>query len=87
MAISKGTLALGLEGVPVAETRLSHVDGAAGRLVLAGDDVERLAGVVPFEEVAARLWSGAGARSIGRIRARRARGGARAAFGALAIAR
>lgn len=60
MASSKGTLALGLEGVPVAETKLSHVDGAAGQLVLVGDEVERLAGAVPFEAVAARFWAGAG---------------------------
>jgi citrate synthase len=84
MAISKGTLALGLEGVPVAETVLSHVDGSAGRLVLVGDDVERLAGVVPFEEVAARFWSGSGAAPSAES-VRDALGAARvSAFGALA---
>ena len=41
----------GLENVVAAETRLSDVDGAAGKLVIAGADVERLAG--GFEEVAA----------------------------------
>jgi citrate synthase len=51
----------GLEGIVVAETRLSHVDGAAGRLVIAGADVEDLASRgVPFEDVAARLWRGDG---------------------------
>lgn len=51
----------GLEGIVVAETRLSHVDGAAGRLVIAGADVEDLASQsVPFEDVAARLWRGDG---------------------------
>ena len=58
MPSSKATLAIGLEGVAVAETVLSHVDGAAGRLVVSGTDMEHLAGTVPFEEVAARLWSG-----------------------------
>ena len=47
----------GLEGVVVADTRLSHVDGARGRLVIAGHDVERLAGRATFEDVAALLWT------------------------------
>jgi citrate synthase len=47
----------GLEGVVVAETRLSEVDGERGRLVIAGGDVESLAGAVSFEEVCARLWA------------------------------
>src|SRR3954471_23532872 len=42
----------GLEGVVVARTKLSHVDGEAGRLIIAGDDVEALAGAVTFEQ----LW-------------------------------
>ena len=46
----------GLEGVVVAETRLSDVDGERGRLVVAGKDVEALAGAVSFEEAAALLW-------------------------------
>jgi citrate synthase len=45
----------GLEGIVVAETRLSDVDGAAGRLVIAGNAVEDLAGRVSFEELAAAL--------------------------------
>ena len=48
----------GLEGVVVADTRLSHVDGARGRLVIAGHDVEHLAGEATFEEIAALLWTG-----------------------------
>jgi citrate synthase len=48
--------ASGLDGVVVAETRLSDVDGERGRLVVAGRDVERLAGEVSFEEAAALLW-------------------------------
>lgn len=43
----------GLEGVVVARTKLSHVDGEAGRLVIAGHDVEALPGT--FEDVWAAL--------------------------------
>lgn len=42
----------GLEGVVAASTRLSHVDGEAGRLILAGYAVEDLAPQACFEEVA-----------------------------------
>jgi citrate synthase len=42
----------GLEGVVAASTRLSHVDGEAGRLILAGYAVEDLAPHASFEEVA-----------------------------------
>jgi citrate synthase len=45
----------GLEGVVVADTRLSDVDGLAGRLVIAGGNVEALAGEASFEEVYERL--------------------------------
>ena len=48
---------VGLEGVVVAETRLSEVDGERGRLVIAGGDVESLAGTSSFEDVCARLWA------------------------------
>ncbi|HVW26823.1 MAG TPA: citrate synthase [Polyangiaceae bacterium] len=47
----------GLQGVAVAETVLSHVDGARGRLVVAGHDVERIAGTLSFERAAALLWA------------------------------
>jgi citrate synthase len=50
--------ASGLEGIVVAQTVLSEVDGEAGRLILRGQAVEQLAGRVPFEEVARRLWRG-----------------------------
>jgi citrate synthase len=46
----------GLEGVVVAETRLSDVDGEKGLLIVAGQDIERLAGAATFEDVAALLW-------------------------------
>jgi citrate synthase len=54
----KGEVAAGLEGVVVAETRLSAVDGERGQLIVGGYDVERLAGEVSFEDVAALLFSG-----------------------------
>ncbi|HVR11052.1 MAG TPA: citrate synthase [Thermoanaerobaculia bacterium] len=48
----------GLDGVVVAQTVLSEVDGEAGRLIVRGHPIEELAGAVPFEEVARRLWEG-----------------------------
>ena len=52
-------MAEGLEGVVAATTRLSHVDGAAGRLTIAGYAVEDLAPHAAFEEVAYLLLHGA----------------------------
>ena len=46
----------GLEGVVAAETRLSHVDGARGALVMAGHRLEDLADR-EFEDVVALLWT------------------------------
>src|SRR5438552_3925716 len=57
MSSGKEGFVSGLEGVAVAETVLSHVDGSAGRLVVAGEDIEDLAGHRSFEEVAAALWA------------------------------
>ncbi len=48
----------GLENVVAAETVLSDVDGAAGRLVLRGHELNELAGRATFEEVVHLLWSG-----------------------------
>ena len=48
----------GLEGVVVAETCLSDVDGERGRLVIRGHDVEALAERADFEGVCALLWTG-----------------------------
>ena len=48
----------GLEGIAVAETRLSHVDGQAGELIIAGYELKELAGKVPFEQAAHLLWTG-----------------------------
>ena len=66
------TTAGGLEGVVVADTRLSEVDGERGRLVVAGHDIERLAGAVTFEDVAALLWTGAPPSAAAREDLRRA---------------
>ena len=48
----------GLEGVVAAQTRLSHVDGENGVLIIGGYSVEELAGHVGFEEAAHLLWRG-----------------------------
>ncbi|MEJ2679295.1 MAG: citrate/2-methylcitrate synthase [Gemmatimonadota bacterium] len=48
----------GLEGGVVARTRLSHIDGAAGRLAYGGYSIEDLAAHATFEEVAHLLWHG-----------------------------
>lgn len=47
----------GLDGVVAAETVLSHVDGAAGRLIVRGHDLDSLA-EHSFEAVLALLWQG-----------------------------
>ncbi|HET7527230.1 MAG TPA: citrate synthase [Burkholderiaceae bacterium] len=49
----------GLEGVVVADTVLSDVDGERGRLVIRGHDVEQLALQHDFESACALLWTGA----------------------------
>ncbi|MCB9744045.1 MAG: citrate synthase [Alphaproteobacteria bacterium] len=70
-------LNLGLEGLIVAETRLSQVDGARGALRIAGQPVERLAASAGFEQASAQLWQEAGlgapedlALALGEARAR-----------------
>lgn len=50
----------GLDGVVAADTALSHVDGEAGRLVIAGYDAEDLTATCGFEDAAALLWDAAG---------------------------
>ena len=49
----------GLDGVVAAQTRLSHVDGQAGQLIIGGYELKELAGRVSFEEAAHLLWRGA----------------------------
>ncbi len=52
--------ASGLEGISAADTRLSHVDGEKGQLLIAGEDVETVAGHRGFEAMAGALWREAG---------------------------
>jgi citrate synthase len=52
-------VARGLDGVVAAATRLSHVDGQNGVLVIGGYELKELAGRVTFEEAAQLLWTGA----------------------------
>jgi citrate synthase len=51
------TTAAGLKGVVVARTRLSKVDGQAGKLYFAGYDITDLAEHALFEEVIFLLWN------------------------------
>ena len=48
----------GLDGVIVADTVMSEVDGEAGRLVVRGHALEELIASRGFEGVAALLWEG-----------------------------
>ncbi|QLG60277.1 citrate synthase [Halorarum salinum] len=48
----------GLEGVLVAESELSYVDGEAGRLIYRGYDIEDLTRNASYEEVLYLLWYG-----------------------------
>jgi citrate synthase len=50
----------GLDGVIVADTVMSEVDGEEGRLVVRGHAVEELVATRGFEGVAALLWDGYG---------------------------
>jgi citrate synthase len=55
---SEATTGRGLENVVVASTRLSAIDGAAGRLSYAGYDIHDLAERASYEEVVYLLWYG-----------------------------
>jgi len=48
---------IGLDGIPAAETVLSHVDGERGELIIAGERVADLVRKAGFEAVTAGLWS------------------------------
>jgi len=67
----------GLEGVVVAETCLSDVDGERGRLVIRGHDVEQLSERADFEAACALLWIGELPSPIAHADLRRALGQAR----------
>ena len=73
-----GDIKQGLEGVVVAATRLSDVDGERGRLVIAGHDVEALAGQATFEDVVVLLDAGRLGDAAARDATSRALGAARA---------
>jgi citrate synthase len=68
---------IGLDGIPAAETVLSHVDGERGELIIAGEHVADLAGKSSFEGVTARLWNGATGRSLSEANVRSSLGAAR----------
>jgi len=48
----------GLDGVVAVRTRLSHVNGLAGELIIGGYELKELAGRVTFVEAAHLLWRG-----------------------------
>src|SRR5690349_19074924 len=48
----------GLEGVVAARTRLSHVDGERGELIIAGYSLAEFAANATFEEATWLLWQG-----------------------------
>ena len=56
--MSEAAVAKGLEGVVVAQSQLSYVDGQRGRLIYRGFDIRDLAEQGSFEEVAFLLWNG-----------------------------
>ncbi|WOH50569.1 citrate synthase/methylcitrate synthase [Bradyrhizobium sp. sBnM-33] len=75
MQISKTPI--GLDGIPAAETVLSHVDGERGELIIAGERVGDLAGKSSFEGVTARLWNAATGTSLNEANVRSRLGAAR----------
>ena len=68
---------IGLDGIPAAETVLSHVDGERGELIIAGERVADLVAQSSFEGVTARLWKGATGRSLSEADVRAGLGAAR----------
>src|SRR5262245_44345326 len=50
--------ASGLDGVVVARTALSDVDGELGRLVVRGHSIEELVEKSTFEDVCGLMWDG-----------------------------
>ena len=57
MTQEAATVARGLEGIYVAETKLCRIDGQKGELVYSGYDIYDLADNSSFEEVAFLLWN------------------------------
>jgi citrate synthase len=58
ISTSQPSFTPGLEGVVAAQTRLSAVDGMAGRLIIAGFPLEEIAPHASFEEMVYLLWTG-----------------------------
>jgi len=77
MTIQSTKSPIGLDGVPAAETALSHVDGQKGELIIAGERVGNLVAKTSFEGVTARLWSTATEVPISEAEVRAALGEAR----------
>ena len=68
---------IGLDGIPAAETALSHVDGEQGELIIAGERIADLAATSSFEAVTARLWSAGTGRAVDEAEVRASLGNAR----------
>jgi len=68
---------IGLDGIPAAETVLSHVDGERGELIIVGERVADLVRKTGFEAVTARLWSSGTGQPVGEAQVRAALGEAR----------
>jgi citrate synthase len=68
---------IGLDGIPAAETVLSHVDGERGELIIAGERVGDLVRKTGFEGVTARLWSGGTGQLLAEAEVRATLGAAR----------
>ena len=66
-------MASGLEGVVVADTEMSHVDGEKGELWIRGQTVRQLARRGRLEVAIALLWGGAEQEWISALGAARAR--------------
>lgn len=77
MNIQLSKTPIGLDGIPAAETVLSHVDGERGELIIAGEHVRDTAGKSSFEGVTARLWSAARGSSLSEANVRSSLGAAR----------
>src|SRR3981189_2818853 len=75
MQLSKSPI--GLDGIPAAQTVLSHVDGERGELIIAGERVGDLVHKTGFEGVTARLWSGGTGQPTAEATVRAALGAAR----------
>jgi citrate synthase len=77
MTLQTAKSPIGLDGVPAAETALSHVDGEKGELIITGERVDDLVKKTSFEGVTARLWSAGSGTPISEAEVRAALGEAR----------